>query len=93
MYNSSGFHDLHFLVENCPWSPSGMNRKINNNTLSLFTNIQGKSSCKVENHRVQISENNFFLSNQNQGYTLEIEDKKTEKKKNADIAEIIMAAL
>lgn len=41
---------------------------------SIFTNIKGMSTLSVENRRVAVDENVYFLSNQGQHYTLEIEN-------------------
>ncbi len=41
--------------------------------LSLFTNISGISQCNVGNGNVAINSDNFFISNSEQIYTLEID--------------------
>lgn len=41
--------------------------------LSLFTNISGISRCNVGNGNVSINNDNFFISNSEQIYTLEID--------------------
>ena len=47
-------------------------------TLSLFMNIQGETRCGVDNQRVQVDSSHFFISNQHQPYTLEVENTDTE---------------
>src|SRR5690349_21527217 len=44
--------------------------------LSLFTNIQGESTVETGSKRVKIKENFFYLSNQAQHYTLDINEAK-----------------
>jgi AraC family transcriptional regulator len=46
-------------------------------TLSIFMNISGVSRCKTGKEFVQIPENTFFISNQDENYTLEIEQDKS----------------
>src|SRR5262245_8140892 len=41
--------------------------------ISVFMNIHGNSRCKVDNHTVEINDGFFFVSNNLQPYTLEIE--------------------
>ncbi len=43
--------------------------------LSIFTNISGVSHVTVDNRRVTVSAENFFLSNTGQSYTLEVNEK------------------
>jgi AraC family transcriptional regulator len=47
-------------------------------TLSLFMNVQGESRCGVSKELVRIEHGYFFLTNQHQHYTLEIESPQTE---------------
>jgi AraC family transcriptional regulator len=47
-------------------------------TLSLFINLQGESRCGVGKELVTVDTGYFFLSNQQQPYTLEIENTSTE---------------
>ncbi|MBX2844551.1 MAG: AraC family transcriptional regulator [Flammeovirgaceae bacterium] len=42
--------------------------------LSLFLNVRGKSVVQVDNQSVQIPENCFFVSNNQQHYSLEIDE-------------------
>jgi len=46
--------------------------------LSLFMNIKGESACSVGRHFSRILESQYFLSNQGENYTLEIENPGTE---------------
>lgn len=41
-------------------------------TLSLFSNISGTSNCEVDNKRLNVHENLYLLSNDQQTYTLDI---------------------
>jgi AraC family transcriptional regulator len=47
-------------------------------TLSVFMNVKGESRCGVDNQMVQVGTSHFFISNQHQPYTLEVEDTATE---------------
>lgn len=47
-------------------------------TLSLFMNIKGQSRCGVSKELLPINDDTFFISNQNQSYTLAIENTCTE---------------
>jgi AraC family transcriptional regulator len=47
-------------------------------TLSLFMNIKGQSRCAVDKQMVNIESDYFFISNQHQNYTLEIDNAATE---------------
>jgi AraC family transcriptional regulator len=46
--------------------------------LSIFMNVQGESHCGVGKELVRVNTDYFFLSNQHQPYTLEIENTYTE---------------
>ena len=43
--------------------------------LSLFLNVSGNSWCSVDRHRARVDSDFYFLSNQGEHYTLEIESK------------------
>ncbi|MGB0522933.1 MAG: helix-turn-helix domain-containing protein [Flammeovirgaceae bacterium] len=43
--------------------------------ISIFMNIRGKSRCGVNGRLVGVAEDDFFLTNQHEYYTLEIESK------------------
>jgi AraC family transcriptional regulator len=47
-------------------------------TLSIFMNVQGESRCGVGKELVKVDTGYFFISNQQQSYTLEIENTHTE---------------
>ncbi|QHT67193.1 helix-turn-helix transcriptional regulator [Rhodocytophaga rosea] len=47
-------------------------------TLSLFMNVKGETRCGVDNQKVQVDTSHFFISNQHQPYTLEVENTTTE---------------
>jgi len=41
---------------------------------SFFLNVRGNSLCSVDRQRTRIDEDNYFVSNRNQLYTLEVEE-------------------
>lgn len=55
--------------------------------LSIFMNLKGTSNCTVENRRVAIPEPYFFVTNQQQYYTLEIEADQTVETFNIHFAD------
>jgi AraC family transcriptional regulator len=42
--------------------------------VSFFMNVRGNSFCSVDGHRTRIDEDNYFVSNRSQLYTLQVED-------------------
>jgi AraC family transcriptional regulator len=55
--------------------------------ISLFLNIAGKSRCEVDGHSAAIDEDNYFISNRFQPYTLEIENETPTETFNIHIGE------
>jgi AraC family transcriptional regulator len=55
--------------------------------VSLFLNLTGKSHCTVDNRRVTIHEDFYFISNRDQYYTLEIESDKPVETFNIHVGE------
>ncbi|MBV9989635.1 MAG: helix-turn-helix transcriptional regulator [Chitinophagaceae bacterium] len=55
--------------------------------LSVFINLQGQSRCKVDGRTVVVGEDNYFISNRHQPYTLEIENNATTETFNIHIGE------
>lgn len=55
--------------------------------VSLFLNLKGRSRCTVDNRKVDIPEDCFFLSNRFQPYTLEIESRQPVETFNIHIGE------
>lgn len=41
---------------------------------SFFVNLKGNSFCTVDRHRTRIDEDNYFVSNRSQLYTLQVEE-------------------
>jgi AraC family transcriptional regulator len=41
---------------------------------SFFLNVRGNSLCQVDGHRTRIDEDNYFVSNRSQLYTLQVEE-------------------
>jgi AraC family transcriptional regulator len=58
---------------------NGISRENIKGPLSLFGNLSGSSFVKVENRKVRVGDEHFFITNSEQNYSLEIEEKsKTE---------------
>jgi len=55
--------------------------------ISLFLNLDGTSRCKVDGRTVVIDEDNYFISNRFQSYTLEIENERPTETFNIHIGE------
>jgi AraC family transcriptional regulator len=55
--------------------------------ISLFLNEQGSSRCKVDGRTVSINEENYFITNRFQTYTLEIENPQSSETCNIHIGE------
>lgn len=43
-------------------------------TLSIFSNIAGSSYCEADGHKVRVEDDMFFISNNKQHYTLQIDE-------------------
>jgi AraC family transcriptional regulator len=59
-------------------------------TLSLFTNISGTSFCKVDKHEVKINQQYYFLSNQDEEYTLNIDNQQVTETFNIHFGENLL---
>ena len=62
-------------------------------TLSLFMNLQGESICKVNNTSHVINKNSYFVSNNLEEYTLEIDSKNKTETFNIHISEEILKSV
>src|ERR1041385_2269379 len=45
--------------------------------LSLFGNLKGNSFVKVDNRKVKVTDDHFFITNSGQNYSLEVPEKST----------------
>jgi AraC family transcriptional regulator len=59
-------------------------------TLSLFSNISAESICAAENYTVTIPEDYFFISNNKQEYSLDIETEKPVETFNIHFSEMLL---
>jgi AraC family transcriptional regulator len=59
-------------------------------TLSLFSNIKGESVASAEHYKVQIPEDYFFISNNKQEYSLDIETNKPIETFNIHFSESLL---